>query len=133
PARISSRKTQTLETTTTTATQPTSLKDTLSSTLEKQEADTLKSHNKLTQILALKKNSNFRDDNAYPNDVPKGHFVVYVGETRSRYVIPISWLHHKGFQSLLQQAEEEFGFDHGMGLIIPCHEDDFLSLFSLMG
>ncbi|KAF5768959.1 putative small auxin-up RNA [Helianthus annuus] len=96
-----------------------------------------KSHNKQTQAIALKKIikkcSAFRDANGYPTDVPKGHFVVYVGETRSRYVVPISWLHHKGFQSLLRQAEEEFGFDHGMGLTIPCHEEDFQSLFSLMG
>ncbi|KAI7736615.1 hypothetical protein M8C21_025700 [Ambrosia artemisiifolia] len=99
-----------------------------------------KSHNKQTQALALKniikKDSNLRDDNnnnSYPTDVPKGHFVVYVGETRSRYIVPISWLHHKGFQSLLRQAEEEFGFNHGMGLTIPCHEEDFQSLFSVMG
>ncbi|KAL8246888.1 hypothetical protein R6Q59_008104 [Mikania micrantha] len=96
-----------------------------------------KSHNKQTQALALKKIikkwPNSRDDNGFPTDVPKGHFVVYVGETRSRYIVPISWLHHKDFQILLQQAEEEFGFDHGMGLIIPCHEEDFVSLFSIMG
>ncbi|KAK1440560.1 hypothetical protein QVD17_06389 [Tagetes erecta] len=96
-----------------------------------------KSYNKQTQAIALKKIikkcSNCRDDNGYPTDVPKGHFVVYIGETRSRYVVPISWLHHKGFQSLLQRAEEEFGFNHEMGLTIPCHEQDFLSLFAIMG
>ncbi|KAL8211169.1 hypothetical protein R6Q59_013877 [Mikania micrantha] len=96
-----------------------------------------KSHNKQTQALDLKKIikkfSNFRDDNGYPSDVPRGHFVVYIGETRSRYVVPITWLHNKGFQSLLQQAEEEFGFNHEMGLTIPCREQDFLSLLSVMG
>ncbi|KAK9071437.1 hypothetical protein SSX86_010006 [Deinandra increscens subsp. villosa] len=95
-----------------------------------------KSNNKQTQPIALKKiikkYSNYRDDNGYPTDVPRGHFVVYIGETRSRYVVPISWLHHEGFQSLLHQAEEEFGFNHEMGLTIPCHEQDFLSLFSVM-
>ncbi|KAK1410471.1 hypothetical protein QVD17_37008 [Tagetes erecta] len=94
-----------------------------------------KPHNKQTQAIAhkkfIKKCSNLRDDNDYLTDVPRGHFVVYVGETRSRYIVPISCLHHKGFQRLLQQAEEEFGFDHGMGLTIPCHEKDFLSLFNV--
>ncbi|KAM7516148.1 hypothetical protein LguiA_005731 [Lonicera macranthoides] len=67
------------------------------------------------------------------HDVPKGHFVVYVGENRSRHIVPISWLNHPQFQSLLQRAEEEFGFNyHDMGLTIPCEEDDFLSLFSII-
>lgn len=63
-----------------------------------------------------------------PDDVPRGHFAVYVGENRSRYVIPISWLAHPKFQSLLQRAEEEFGFNHDMGLTIPCEEVVFRSL-----
>lgn len=65
-------------------------------------------------------------------DVPKGHFPVYVGENRSRYVVPISYLTHKEFQCLLQRAEEEFGFGHDMGLTIPCDEDDFLTLITSM-
>ncbi|KAI3519168.1 hypothetical protein L1887_08195 [Cichorium endivia] len=93
-----------------------------------------KSHNKQTQATALKKiikkGSNIGDENGYPTDVPRGHFVVYVGERRGRYIIPISCLHHIGFQGLLRQAEEEFGFNHDMGLTIPCLEQDFLSLFS---
>ncbi|KAI3665383.1 hypothetical protein L6452_44007 [Arctium lappa] len=98
-----------------------------------------KSHNKQAQTLALKKiikrcsslgkNS---DDNSLPNDVPKGHFVVYVGERRSRYIVPISCLDHPAFQDLLQRSEEEFGFNHDMGIIIPCQEVDFLSLFSMI-
>ncbi|KAL2346255.1 hypothetical protein Fmac_000255 [Flemingia macrophylla] len=65
-------------------------------------------------------------------DVPKGHFVVYVGENRSRYVVPISFLSRPEFQSLLHQAEEEFGFDHEKGLTIPCEEDVFESLTSML-
>ena len=92
----------------------------------------IRSLNKQTQAMAFKKFSNFKD-NGYKADAPKGHFVVYIGEMRSRYVLPISWLNHKGFQSLLRRAEEEFGFNHDMGLTIPCHEQDFLSLISIMG
>ncbi|CAH9091209.1 unnamed protein product [Cuscuta epithymum] len=67
-----------------------------------------------------------------PNDVPEGHFVVYVGETRRRYIVPISWLSHPEFQRLLRRAEEEFGFSHDMGLTIPCHEQYFCSLISML-
>ncbi|KAL0683504.1 hypothetical protein Bca4012_050352 [Brassica carinata] len=68
------------------------------------------------------------DENGQPLDVPKGHFVVYVGENRVRYVVPISFLTRPEFQLLLQQAEEEFGFEHDMGLTIPCEEVVFRSL-----
>ncbi|XP_047319782.1 auxin-responsive protein SAUR21-like [Impatiens glandulifera] len=63
-------------------------------------------------------------------DVPKGHLAVYVGETeRRRCIVPISYLKHPFFQSLLSKAEEEFGFDHPMGgLTIPCTEEDFIDI-----
>lgn len=70
------------------------------------------------------------DDDGLPVDVPKGHFAVYVGENRSRYIVPISFLTHPEFQCLLRQAEEEFGFVHDMGLTIPCEEVVFRSLTS---
>ncbi|ERN08546.1 hypothetical protein AMTRI_Chr11g98270 [Amborella trichopoda] len=63
-------------------------------------------------------------------DVPKGHFAVYVGENRRRFVIPTSYLKTSLFQSLLQRAEEEFGFEHDMGITIPCKEEHFLALIS---
>ncbi|XP_026393746.1 auxin-responsive protein SAUR21-like [Papaver somniferum] len=64
--------------------------------------------------------------------VPKGHCVVYVGETEmKRFVVPVSYLNHPSFQILLSRAEEEFGFDHPMGaLTIPCKEAAFLDLTS---
>ncbi|XP_022741121.1 auxin-responsive protein SAUR50-like [Durio zibethinus] len=98
----------------------------------------IKKSNKLPQTAAikhiLKRCSSFGKKHGYdkegriPDDVPKGHFVVYVGENRSRYIVPISWLAHPEFQSLLQRAEEEFGFNHNMGLTIPCEEVVFRSL-----
>nr|CAN70451.1 hypothetical protein VITISV_035054 [Vitis vinifera] len=65
-------------------------------------------------------------------EVPTGHFAVYVGEVeKRRYVVPISYLNHPSFRSLLCQAEEEFGFTHPMGgLTIPCNEDAFVDLTS---
>lgn len=78
-----------------------------------------------------KKNGQDYED-GLPNDVPKGHFAVYVGENRSRYIVPVSLLSHPEFQSLLRRAEDEFGFDHDMGLTIPCEEYVFRSLTSII-
>ncbi|GMP64065.1 hypothetical protein CsSME_00025504 [Camellia sinensis var. sinensis] len=93
----------------------------------------------LKQILrrcsSLGKKHIYDDDNSVtglPLDVPKGHFAVYVGENRSRYIVPISFLTHPEFQCLLRCAEEEFGFDHDMGLTIPCEEVVFRSLTSML-
>lgn len=72
------------------------------------------------------------DEQGLPIDVPKGHFVVYVGVNRSRYIVPLSYLTRPEFQILLQLAEDEFGFDHVMGLTIPCDEDVFESLTSML-
>ncbi|XP_061363218.1 auxin-induced protein X10A-like [Gastrolobium bilobum] len=64
-------------------------------------------------------------------EVPKGYLAVYVGEKQTRFVIPISYLNQPSFQDLLNQAEEEFGYDHPMGgLTIPCSEDEFLHIKS---
>ncbi|CAI9275680.1 unnamed protein product [Lactuca saligna] len=49
-------------------------------------------------------------------DVPKGCITVYVGEgTNKRFIIPITYLEHPSFQTLLKLSEEEFGYDHPMG------------------
>ncbi|MBA0614264.1 hypothetical protein Godav_014581 [Gossypium davidsonii] len=52
-------------------------------------------------------------------NVSKGHFAVYVGdeEKNRRLVVPISYLKHPLFQALLNQAEQEFGFDHPLGVL----------------
>lgn len=99
----------------------------------------LKKSNKLSQAAALKQimkrcsslgKKHGYDEHGLPVDVPKGHFAVYVGENRSRHIVPISLLSHPEFQCLLRRAEEEFGFDHEMGLTIPCEEVVFRSLTS---
>ncbi|XAR73787.1 hypothetical protein NMG60_11007874 [Bertholletia excelsa] len=101
----------------------------------------LKKPNKLPQTAVLKqilkRCSSFGkkhgyDDIGLPDDVPKGHFAVYVGQNRTRHVVPISWLTHPEFLSLLRKAEEEFGFDHEMGLTIPCEDAVFRSLTSVI-
>ena len=101
----------------------------------------IKRSNKLPQTAVLKQilkrcsslgKKNGYDEDGLPLDVPKGHFAVYVGENRTRYIVPISFLTHPEFQCLLRRAEEEFGFDHDMGLTIPCEEVVFRSLTSML-
>ncbi|MBA0701150.1 hypothetical protein Goari_022050, partial [Gossypium aridum] len=63
--------------------------------------------------------------------VPKGHFVVYVGEADEKkgFVSPISFLNHPSFQKLLSEVEEVYKFNHPMGVLrIPCSEEAFLDL-----
>ncbi|XP_057819801.2 protein SMALL AUXIN UP-REGULATED RNA 12-like [Cryptomeria japonica] len=67
-----------------------------------------------------------------PRDVPKGHFAVYVGSQRSRFVVPTTYLSQPLFQTLLERAEEEYGFDHHMGLIIPCEKVAFENITALL-
>lgn len=93
----------------------------------------------LKQILkrcsSLGKKPGYENDdesNGLPLDVPKGHFAVYVGENRTRYIVPISFLSHPEFQCLLRGAEEEFGFYHDKGLTLPCEEVVFQSLTSML-
>jgi hypothetical protein len=70
-----------------------------------------------------------------PSDVPRGHFAVYVGERRRRFVVPIALLDRPEFRSLLRRAEEEFGFagaGGSGGLVLPCEEVAFRSLTSVL-
>ncbi|KAK9136223.1 hypothetical protein Syun_015553 [Stephania yunnanensis] len=66
--------------------------------------------------------------------VPKGHIAVYVGDSQKRrFIVPISYLNHPSFQQLLNQAEEEFGFDHPMGgITIPCSEEIFFDVTQMI-
>ena len=63
-------------------------------------------------------------------NVPNDYFPVYVGECRKkRFVVPLSYLRHPSFQTLLKLSEEEFGYDHSMGgLTLPCKEETFIEL-----
>ena len=63
-------------------------------------------------------------------ETPKGYFSVYVGESRKkRFLVPLSYLNHPLFQTLLSMSEEEFGYAHPMGgLTFPCKEETFIKL-----
>ncbi|KAH9307641.1 hypothetical protein KI387_035552 [Taxus chinensis] len=68
-----------------------------------------------------------------PADVPAGHLAVYVGKQCTRFVIRATYLNRPVFRTLLEAAEEEFGYDYEGGLAIPCDEllfQHILRLFS---
>ncbi|PIA56043.1 hypothetical protein AQUCO_00700405v1 [Aquilegia coerulea] len=87
---------------------------------------------RLPGIPKIKKGLRRSLSNSETASVPKGHVAVYVGENqKKRFVVPISYLNHPLFHALLNQAEEEFGFNHPMGgLTIPCDEDTFIDITS---
>ncbi|KAK6944679.1 Small auxin-up RNA [Dillenia turbinata] len=60
--------------------------------------------------------------------VPSGFLAVYVGEERCRFVIPTRFLNLPLFVSLLNKAEDEFGFQSNGGLVLPCQ----VNLFKLL-
>ncbi|GLJ24253.1 hypothetical protein SUGI_0462430 [Cryptomeria japonica] len=77
------------------------------------------------------KDSNSRS--GVPADVPAGHLAVYVGKHCTRFVIRAAYLNHPVFRTLLDEAEQEFGYDYQGGLAIPCDEllfEYILRLFS---
>nr|DAD39170.1 TPA_asm: hypothetical protein HUJ06_013493 [Nelumbo nucifera] len=63
---------------------------------------------------------------------PKGHFVVYVGSSRRRFVVPTSYLKNPNFQQLLEESAEEYGFNNPMGIVLPCDESTFERLTAFL-
>ncbi|KAK8469672.1 hypothetical protein PHAVU_005G131801 [Phaseolus vulgaris] len=61
-----------------------------------------------------------------PEDVKEGHFAVIAegGEEQKRFVLPLSCLSNPTFLKLLEQAEEEYGFDHEGAVTIPCRPSE---------
>ncbi|CAH9119458.1 unnamed protein product [Cuscuta europaea] len=58
-----------------------------------------------------------------PDDVKEGHFVVMAigdDEKLKRFVVPLSCLTHPSFVRLLDQAAEEYGFEHEGAIVVPC-------------
>ncbi|XP_057768553.1 protein SMALL AUXIN UP-REGULATED RNA 51-like [Salvia miltiorrhiza] len=63
---------------------------------------------------------------------PSGSLAVYVGPERSRFVIPTRFLNFPVFVTLLDQAEEEFGFQTTGGLVLPCEPGFFSEILSFL-
>ncbi|THG00493.1 auxin-responsive protein SAUR21-like [Camellia sinensis] len=61
---------------------------------------------------------------------PTGHFAVYAGEERRRFVVPTGFLSHPLFKMLLEKAYDEFGFEQRDGLVVPCSVAAFQEVVS---
>lgn len=84
-------------------------------------------------LLSRKSNSSFEDDStSVPEDVKEGHFAVIAvdGDKPKRFVVPLSYLAHPTFLKLLEQAAEEYGFDHEGALAIPCLPSELEKILS---
>ncbi|GLJ44453.1 hypothetical protein SUGI_0932670 [Cryptomeria japonica] len=60
-------------------------------------------------------------------NVPKGCLALCVGQRQEqqRCVIPVEYINHPLFQKLLEEAEEEYGFEHKGRIAIPCNVSHF--------
>ena len=66
------------------------------------------------------------DSTYVPADVKEGHFAVIAvdHDEPKRFVVPINFLTHPTFLRLLEQAAEEYGFDHDGALMVPCRPSE---------
>ncbi|GMN39210.1 hypothetical protein TIFTF001_008441 [Ficus carica] len=68
-----------------------------------------------------------------PDDVKEGHFAVVAvnGAEKKRFIVKIDCLNNSPtFQRLLEQAEEEYGFEQTGPLVVPCRPDDLDKILS---
>ncbi|KAL1547924.1 auxin-induced protein X10A-like [Salvia divinorum] len=63
---------------------------------------------------------------------PSGSLAVYIGPERSRFVIPTRFLNFPVFVALLDQAEEEFGFQTTGGLVLLCEPGFFSQILRFL-
>ncbi|CAI8592409.1 unnamed protein product [Vicia faba] len=93
-----------------------------SSNQKKSKGSMVKLIEKLQKRLLLVRNKS--SPTYVPEDVKVGHFAVIAEGMKEheseRFVLPLSCLTNPIFVRLLEQAEEEYGFDHEGALTIPC-------------
>ncbi|XP_038874823.1 auxin-responsive protein SAUR50 [Benincasa hispida] len=63
---------------------------------------------------------------------PEGCFTVYVGAERQRFVIRTECANHPLFRSLLEEAEEEYGYNCQAPLSLPCDVESFYNVLMEM-
>ncbi|KAK9289582.1 hypothetical protein L1049_007738 [Liquidambar formosana] len=61
-----------------------------------------------------------------PDDVKEGHFAVFAveGGEPKRFIVELCYLSNPSFLSLLEQAEEEYGFQQKGALAVPCRPEE---------
>ncbi|KAE9467592.1 hypothetical protein C3L33_00495, partial [Rhododendron williamsianum] len=74
------------------------------------------------------KSKSRRNDRA----APEGCFSVYVGPEKQRFVIKTKYANHPLFKMLLEDAEEEYGYNSEGPLLLPCDVDLFCEVLAEM-
>ncbi|KAM7278015.1 hypothetical protein ACFE04_005149 [Oxalis oulophora] len=89
---------------------------------------------KLQKTLSLGNKSSDHEEFDYyvPADVKEGHFAVIAagGDEFKRVIVPLTCLGNPTFLSLLERAAEEYGFEHGGALTIPCQPSELERILS---
>ncbi|XP_061373761.1 auxin-responsive protein SAUR71-like [Gastrolobium bilobum] len=67
-----------------------------------------------------------------PQVAPQGCLFVYVGHERQRFVIKIKLTNHPLFKTLLDAAENEYGYRNDGPLWLPCNVDFFCEALAEM-
>ncbi|KAK6126635.1 hypothetical protein DH2020_039621 [Rehmannia glutinosa] len=83
-------------------------------------------------VLCYSSSSDTDEPAASPHRTPSGCVAVYVGPERRRFVIPTRFLNLPVFVALLDQAEEEFGFQPSGGLTLPCETGFFRDILRFL-
>ncbi|XP_022923944.1 auxin-responsive protein SAUR71-like [Cucurbita moschata] len=63
---------------------------------------------------------------------PEGCFAVYVGPERERFVVKTEFANHPLFQMLLEDAEEEYGYNSQGPIWLPCEVGLFYNVLAEM-
>jgi len=72
------------------------------------------------------------DDDEKGEIAPHGCFPVHVGAERERFVVKTKYVNHPLFQKLLEEAEQEYGFDCDGPIWLPCNVDLFYKVLAEM-
>ena len=75
----------------------------------------------------------FEVQTTVPEDVKEGHFAVLAmkGSEKKRFVVKLECLNSPDFQRLLEQAEQEYGFEQTGALVVPCRPRDLQKILKI--
>lgn len=86
----------------------------------------------MTLFIKLCRYRSWTDSDRDHGMVPQGCFAVYVGPARCRFVIKTKSVNHPLFRILLEEAENEYGFDFVGPLTLPCEVAVFRKIMNTL-
>ncbi|KAJ1417879.1 Small auxin-up RNA [Sesbania bispinosa] len=89
--------------------------------------------NKWSQLKGTNSENDYYDENEKGRQIaPHGCFSVYVGPQKQRFVVKMEFVNHPLFQTLLDEAELEYGFTSDGPICLPCNVDLFYKVLGEM-